>query len=356
MRIGLVIWMIVAILCPSHSLRAETKPFKLGFISILTGSYSDVGQAMAKAAELATEDYQRDHPERKITFILEDDAHDPKKAMSAYLKLSDADKADLIMPISTFAIGALRDRLNREKKLTFILGNEPYDPQDDYIYMVSPAAAPAEQGLGAAIRNDFKSGKVLILASQNEALTRFAKAVKEGVGAEAEILEVPSGADYRALALRIKAMKPVAIAFNAFPLDSANIVKELRRINFIPALYFDENIANSNTEFRTVLQDLSPLRDAKILRLGTNIQPDFSERFRKRFGTPATIWTDFAYDATYLALTLKDKPVEEARAWLASNTYHGVSGDIRFDNTGLRIAEFSVVPLKEYPSYKDKLG
>jgi hypothetical protein len=33
-----------------------------------------------------------------------------------------------------------------------------------------------------------------------------------------------------------------------------------------------------------------------------------------------------------------------------------VSGDIRFDNTGLRIAEFSVVPLKEYPSYKDKLG
>lgn len=62
------------------------------------------------------------------------------------------------------------------------------------------------------------------------------------------------------------------------------------------------------------------------------------------------------YDATSLALELKEKPVGEARRWLASARYKGVRGIIQFDDAGLRTAEASVVPIKEHPNLNGKLG
>ena len=336
-------------------LRAEAQPYKLGFISILSGPYSDVGQAMANAARLAVEDYEMAHPREKISFILEDDGADPGKALSAYEKLKNVDKADLIMPVSTFAIGVLRDRVNRQKDLTFILGNEPYEPADDYIYMFTPAAVPAECGLGEVVAKEHSEGAILVVTSQNEALFRFARAVKACAGERAQIIEIPAGADFRGLALSIKSRKPVALVFNGLPVESARLLKELKRLGVSVPLYFDDSIANSLTDFRTIMGDLSFLKDAKILNLTSHVDPGFAERYSRRFSTPPQIWTDFTYDATYLALLLKSKPSNDVREWLRTNSYTGVSGTIRFDANGLRVAEFAILPLSEHPNFKGKL-
>ena len=343
---------VFALLVSTTGSCAESAPVKIGFISILTGPYSDVGQAMANAARLAVEDYTVAHPLEKVDLLVEDDGADPKKALSAYLKLKESDKADLILPVSTFAIGALRDRVNRQKDLTFILGNEPYEPADDYIYMFSPAAIPAERGLGLQVAKDFPTGLILIVTSQNEAFFRFARAVQEGAGPRAQLLEIPSGADFAALALSIKARAPQALVFNGLPLETAKTIKELRRIGVAVPFYFDDSIGNSLTDFKTILGDLSALKNARTLHLTSHMDPDFVARYEKRFHTPAKIWTDYAYDAVALALKLKQTPVEEARAWLRSNSYQGVSGLIRFDAMGLRIAEFSVISLGEHPNFK----
>jgi branched-chain amino acid transport system substrate-binding protein len=346
----------LAVLCEAclavHPAFADRTPLTVGFISILSGPYSDVGQAMANAAQMAVEEYGEAHPETKVRLLVEDDGADPKKALTAYFKLKEVDKADIILPISTFAIGVLRERVNQAKTLSLILGNEPYEPQDDYIYMLSPAAIPAERGLGEFVAAAHPDGKVLIVTSQNEAFFRFARAVQAGVGARAELLEVPAGlTDLGAIALRAKAKNPVAIVFNGFPLDTARMLKELHRLGFTPALYFDESIANSLSDLRTVLTELSLLKGAHILTLATDTDKNFTERYQKRFGVSPKIWTDYAYDAVRLALELKDREVEDARAWLRTNTYQGVSGKIRFDATGLRVADYSVIPLREHANF-----
>lgn len=310
---------------------------------------------MANAARLAVEDYTASHPDENIAFILEDDGADPKRAISAYEKLKSVDRADLIMPVSTFAIGALRDRVNRQKDLTFILGNEPYEPADDYIFMFTPAAVPAQHGLGEEVARNHPQGSILVVTSQNETFLRFARAVRAGSTGRADIVEIPNGADFRSLALMIKSRNPVALVFNGLPRESAALLRELRRLSFSAFLYFDDSIANSSSEFETVLGDLGMIRNARILNLTSQMDSGFGQRYSKRFGSDPRLWTDYAYDATTLALKLKSKSVNEARAWLLSNDYHGVSGTIRFDRNGLRVADFRVIPLKEHPAFSGKL-
>jgi hypothetical protein len=79
------------------------------------------------------------------------------------------------------------------------------------------------------------------------------------------------------------------------------------------------------------------------------------ERFTKRFNSSFQPWTDYAYDAVALALFLKDRTSDDARTWLKTNSYRGVSGDIRFDANGLRLPEFSIVPLAEAGEFKKEM-
>jgi ABC-type branched-subunit amino acid transport system substrate-binding protein len=331
---------------------AEKKVTKLGFITILTGPYSDFGTASAKAAQLAIEDYMGKHPEEEIKLILEDDGADPKKGLSAFQKLRTVDHADLILPLSTFTIGSVRSIVNREKRLTLILGNEPYEPEDDYIYMLSPAAAPAEVAMGKRIAELHPQGRIVAFVSQNEAFFRFARAVKEGTGGRAELIEIPAGADIRAIVGKVRGMNPVAVMFNALPVEAAQIIKNMREIHFAPSLYFDDSVVTGLSDYQTTLGGLESLSKELVVTLSTRSDPKFVENFTKRFNTPPQLWTDYTYDLVALALSLRHKPVEEARSWLRTNVYHGVSGDIEFDAVGLRKPVYSIIPLGQHPGFK----
>ena len=325
---------------------------KVGFISILTGQYSDVGQSMANSAQLAIEDYEKESG-AKVKFFLEDDGADPRKGLSAFLKLIELDKVDLIFPISTFTIGSARDRVNQLNRVAFILGNEPYEPVDDSIYMVTPAAIPAERSLGKFVGEKHASGEVLVIASQNEAILRFAKAVKEGVGERASLIEVPAELmDFRGLALSIKRKNPTALIFNSFPLDSARLLKELFALQVKVPIYFDDSIANSLSDVKNILGDLSKLREAMILTYNTENSPLFTTRYQERFGESPRYWSDYSYDAVKLGLKLRDKDLSEAKAWLSNNVYEGVSGKITFDQVGLRLPDYSIIPIMQHPNFK----
>ncbi len=332
---------------------ADKEAFKIGFITILTGNYSDFGKASANAAQLAVNDYLIANPSVSVKLILEDDGADPKKGLSAFQKLRSVDHADAIMPISTFGIGSVHTIVNREKRLTFILGNEPYEPEDDYIYMVSPAAVPAERALGSYAAKQNPGGKIVIFASQNEAFLRFAKAAKEGAGVQGEIVEIPAGLDdYRSLVTQLKAKNPAGVLFNGFPTECAKILKTMRDLKMTPSLYFDETISNSLSDFKAILGDIKYLLDASFLKMSENSDSGFIERYTKTFGSPPAQWTDYAYDSVALTLRLKDMNSDEARKWLSKNRYRGVSGDIEFDERGLRKPEFSIGRLGDDPRFK----
>jgi branched-chain amino acid transport system substrate-binding protein len=331
---------------------SDAKPYSIGLITILTGNYSDFGRASASAAQLAVEDYEAANPAAKVKLIVEDDGADPKKGLSAFQKLRSADHADMIIPISTFGIGAVHTIVNREKRLTFILGNEPYEPEDDYIYMLSPAAIPAEQALGKYAAAQNPGGKIAIIASQNEVFFRFAQAVKSGAGSQGEIIEIPSGlTDYRGVVTALKAKHPAAVVFNGLPTECAQILKSMRDLGMKPRLYFDESISNSLSDFKAVLGDISFLLDAGFMKMAAHSDPGFIERYTKRFNSPPAQWSDYAYDVVALALKLKDMSSDDARRWLAAHTYRGVSGDIAFDQKGLRIPEFSIGRLGDDPRF-----
>jgi branched-chain amino acid transport system substrate-binding protein len=324
------------------------QPVKLGLITILSGNYADFGKASSLAAELAVADYNEANPDKKVTLVVEDDGADPKKGMSAFRKLRDADKADIIVPLSTFTIGTVRDLVNNERRVTFILGNEPYEPADDFVYMVSPAAVPAQRAFGAHVAERHPNGNIVVITSQNEALLRFSRGVVSGVGARAQLIEIPPAeSDLRSIALRVKAAVPTAIVFNSLPAQSAQMLVSLRSIGVNSKLYFDESLTNSLSDFAAVLGDLSFLNAAELLRMRSNRDSKFVERFESNYKIPAPQAADFTYDAVRLALLLHGMKPDEAKAWLQRETYDGVSGRIKFDGNGLRVSEYTILSLEQ---------
>jgi len=347
----LMVLSLIAIACCAYA-EDSTNPIKttrLGVITILTGQYSNVGQASANAARLAVEDFQKENPDQQIKLLLEDDGADQKKGLSAFQKLRSIDKADIILPISTFGIGAVHEIINRERRLTFIMGNEPYEPEDDFIYMVSPAAIPAEEAFGEHIAQENPNGEILVIASQNQAILRFGLAACKGAGKRCELIELPSSSeDNRALATRVASSKPAATLFVALPKDSAAFLKTLQGLNFKSKLYFDETIGNSLADYREILGNLEFLKDAGYMSVNTKIDPTFSARYKARFGVEPEPWTDYAYDSVRLTLFLKDRSPDDARKWLQGNSYQGVSGQIIFDQLGLRKPQFSFGKLSDF--------
>lgn len=325
----------------------QKKPFKVGLISILSGQYSDIGQAIANAGQLAIDDYNSAHPTEKVEYVLEDDGADPKKALTSYNKLKDIDRADIIIPISTFATTSLRTVINNEKRLTFTIGNEPYEPEDDYIYMISPAATPGYKSLGEYVAKKIPEGKIGVFVGMNEAYYRFARAVKEGLGeTRAEWIELPADAtDLTSFATVVRTKDLKGIVFTCFPNDIGRLLKALITMKVkLPPLFIDESIDNSLSDLKMLIGDVSMFIGSDQIRYSTRKDPEFAKRYAARFGSTPKSWTDFGYDVVALALSLKDKPVEEAREWLKNNTYHGISGDIKFDGVGLREPVFDIVP------------
>lgn len=84
---------LLALLLPTQ-LSAQTPEYKVGFVLSLTGSWAEYGAAEQNALELA----RSEHPDsfRHIKFIYEDCGHQGALTVSAYDKLTGADRIDIL--------------------------------------------------------------------------------------------------------------------------------------------------------------------------------------------------------------------------------------------------------------------
>lgn len=84
---------LIGLMIFSFKRSPSTKQIKIGVIAPLSGPVAEIGEAFRNGIKLA----QIDAPGSNALFIYEDNRYDPKFALSAYRKLVDVDKVDLVM-------------------------------------------------------------------------------------------------------------------------------------------------------------------------------------------------------------------------------------------------------------------
>src|ERR1700741_4489209 len=87
--LGLVIWGARNV---SKTAPTSSEAFKVGVIAPLSGPLTEYGDAFKNGIMMATNESANKH----VQFIFEDSAYDPSKAISAFYKLRDTDKVNMV--------------------------------------------------------------------------------------------------------------------------------------------------------------------------------------------------------------------------------------------------------------------
>lgn len=82
---------LIVLILPKNN-NTNVSGIKIGVIAPLTGPLAEYGEAFKNGIVLA----QEKNPDSNVTFVFEDSAEDPKKAISAFYKLRDQDKVSTI--------------------------------------------------------------------------------------------------------------------------------------------------------------------------------------------------------------------------------------------------------------------
>ncbi len=333
----------------AHNLQKTTSPqdksIKLGVIAVLSGQYAMVGENYVKGLNLAQEMYAKEHPDQKVSVVVEDDGYNATKGLSAYEKLTQVDKVDGLLNVSTLTMDAIYARA-KQANMPVVQGFEQgVDPTDDNVFQLFPGNMATEIALGAHTKNaGYKN--VAAFYANNAVYIRFMNAFEEGYGGAGTLQKFPiaiDNHDYRTFVTKALATNPDAILFIATPEQGALIIKTIReQTKHAYPFIFDANIQTGFTEYKHLLGDTNILNGSTVVVVRTHMNAEFVKNFKAKYGSEPGIATDLGYDSFNFALrTHADSGAEWIKNMKAAS-FEGVGGKIVFDAVGVRTPDFGI--------------
>lgn len=319
-----------------------------GLISGMSGDYAAVGDAFAKGAELAQEEWNIANPDRQIDIVKEDDGFNAKKGLSAYKKLTSIDHIDGLINMTTVTIDALYADVVASGMPVALGFEQGIEAKNDNVVQLWPGTVPAEEKLGAHVREKGFKNIVVLVDKESAVFERFANGFIKGYGlAVQEIKTGSDSGDIKSNALKILTIEPDAVVFIVTPTTGALLVKELNllskaRYQFV----FDANIQTGFTDYSKILGDTNVLNGSILYAIPNIYRQEFSESYKKKFGQEPTIGSETGYNAFILLSSAYnvDKKVWAENMQKAS--FVGADGKIIFDENGIRIPELEIGVIK----------
>ncbi len=346
---GIIVIVIVVILGVYFS-KNKTTPstIKIGLISGTTGDYAVVGENYNKGVELAKEQWIASHPEQTINMIVENDEFNAKRGLSAYQKLASVDNVDAFISMTTITVDVAYDLIHRSGK-PFIQGFEQSKPAEkDNIFQIWPSGIPTEAELGKYVKEKGYKNVVVVVSQNIETWTNFANSFKKGYGDQVTTVLVDSASkDVRTDVLKLLTYKPDAIVLYTVPQQAALIVKEAQKQSKSPLVFvFDQDIQTGEKEIKEVLGGFEALNGSiAMVTGGGKDTEDFITAYKNKYGSEPGIGASTGYDSFNTLMEAYDPDVNEWLANIQNTNTLGASGEIKFDEEGLRTAKVIIGPI-----------
>ncbi len=316
------------------------KLIKLGVIAGTTGEYASAGEGYIKGFNLALEEWNASH-DLKFRPIIEDDSFNAVKGLSAYKKISSTNNVDAYAILSSFTIDAVYDLVHKEGK-PVALGFEQSKPaEDDNIFQVLPAAVPVQRGLGQELRKLGYKKPLAVVSNNTPVYQNFYSGFIDGWGGDVTKYDIGNDVGtLRSQALAIVNSKPDVVVFFGVPKDCAIMVKEILKIvgENPPKFAFDNSFESGLSDYKNILASDMDKINGSIISMSKN---DFTEEFKRVFKAKYKIDAPFGSDMGYNAFMLLANTYDsDSSKWIANMNmakFIGADGELKFDNTGLRV-------------------
>jgi branched-chain amino acid transport system substrate-binding protein len=349
--IVVVLIVVFGALAYNNNQNSNPESLKLGLMLPLTGDYGAAGQNMQKGMEIAIEQYKKENPETEIDVVIEDDAYNVTKGLSAYKKLTTIDDVDVILMLSTPVIDAIHEDVV-EKGIPIIqLGIQTTGVADDNIIQFSPAA-DAPIGNFASYLNEneeFYSEKVAVVYDNSPGQLEFFKTFEERYTKEFTPLLSSGKTDHRSYANKIVNEDYGAVVFIMSPENGALLTKEILTIDQTPPMFaYDAQLQTGFADFERILGDTNKINGAKSLWFKSGKMEELTRLYNEKYGEDPGFLVDFSYDMINTALATYD---ENDSVWVENlkvfTDEDGASGPISFDENGIRIQPMVITEVQD---------
>lgn len=226
---------------PHLAAAQESGPIRLGVLIPLTGSTSQFGASMGKAAQLAADEINAAGgvKGRKIEILVEDDQSNPEAAVRAARKLLDVDKVIAICGTYASAVTSAVAPLCWESKTALLTASGADSitalPHQGFIFRTQPTTHL--QGTRVAqFALELGAKSVFFLGPQSPFAQSFLDVITATVtkagGTAGGLIYEDKKASYRSEVDRALKNNPDAIVFGGYVPDTAVVMRDLFRAGF----------------------------------------------------------------------------------------------------------------------------
>ena len=346
----LALSLLLALLLTFNSCSSQ-EDIKIGFITTLTGTYSDIGVAGRNAAQLKVEKINQTGGinGREVELIIKNDKGKPENSLVAVQDLAEQGVEIIVGPVLSNNVLEILDYINQNQILTIgaTITSNKLTGLDDYFLRVSQDNAE-ESILQAEFLIEQGQDKVIaVLDTSNQAYTMpwYESFKEEYSNLGGEILATIENRGFEQmshndLAEEIIAKEEAALVTVASALDTAMLAQQLNRRDHNPFIT-TSNWAKTDELMQRGGNAVEGIYTAHIAG-EDNLKPrmeEFKAEYQARFGNKPNFSAYYNYDALNV-LTEAMKNLEQINAGavkdeiLRKKDFRSLYGEISFDQYG----------------------
>ena len=361
-RIVFIAFAAVAMVCCcllTVSCNNKSVGIKIGAIFPITGDLAQYGEYGMRGMEIALQEFREDHPDIKVTIVVEDDKGQPKTAGTAVRKLRDVDGVDMI--IGSMASG-LTLSVAPEMEKSKIVMIAPTSTASgitnagDYIFRVCVSDAFEGGRMAEYISENFPDKNLGIVYINNDygvglKNNFIQRCVDLGIGLRYETGYDANTKDFRTIINNLKG-KSIDLLYIVAQKEQVEFFSQCKQLNYKPQI-----TASTMLEDQDVLDRLGTFMDGALYTYRSydparqdSVVERFVRDYQKRYGETPEYYAASTFDATKVCLYAQ-KEYKKSGLSLKDYLYtikglKGVMGIIEFDENGDVTQGFSIKTIK----------
>ena len=352
--------------CTTGQVVKEPDVIKVGVILPMIGKAAAYGKEVRSGLELALEDINKD--KTRIELIYEEEACDPKQAVTAYQHLSKVRGVKNIIgalcSVSTLAIAPLAEQ---DKVILFTPASaaESISDAGDYIFRNHGRSSTEMKVLAEYASKKYKTFAIIYDSSNDGMIAGkdyFKKFVEEN-GGKVLFIEGFKGdeLDFRTILLKFKKQENdvEAVFLPAFQNQLVLLVKQMNELGIYKPILADKSVEISDTI--NALDELAEGIIYPVAEYSENTNLEFWNKYKRKYGKSPPVWAAQAYDNLKILAMIFEKCKPEDTVCVKDELYKikdypGVAGLTSFDKNGDVVKKIVVKEIRnrEFVPVSDK--
>jgi branched-chain amino acid transport system substrate-binding protein len=320
---------------------------KIGVVAPLSGDYAAAGENHVKGMQLASEIYSKEHPDSKVELIVEDDGFDASKGLSAFKKLTGIDHVSALLMTSSPVIDALHEIIGKEEIPVTNFGVQTDGVAADNIFQMSPAPEAPIAAFAEYINVKYSFKKIAVVYDATAYGVVFHDAFKKGYEGESDSFKIENKNQLKSYATKIAVEDYDAVVFLTSPENGALLFKDIQILaKKQPQYFFDAQLQTGFEDYKRILGNTKVLDGAVSVWIKGGQQDEFKKMYKEKYGEEPGFLADFGFDSFNTVMNAYDKDPKRWQENIQKTNTQGVSGDIVFDEQGVRVQDIVINEVK----------